>query len=98
MSGEPTARRTSPDKPMPAGTTRVTEREPKGDNRASPADHLVPRYHNYLRRKVPHAVARSTVKAPVQRYRNSPSTCGDLDAANRRRGLTGSMTGAKATV
>ena len=36
-------------------TTRVTEREPNGDNRASPADHLVPRYHYYLRRNMPHA-------------------------------------------
>lgn len=52
----------------PAETIRVTEREPGGDNRASPADDLAARYHNYLRRNVPRAVLRSAGMAPVQRF------------------------------
>src|SRR6516162_7397778 len=37
----------------PRRSAHVTECEPNGDNRASPADDLAARYHNYLRRNVP---------------------------------------------
>ena len=50
------------------GSAGVTEREPRGDNRASPAGDLAARYHNYLRRNVPRAVLRSAGMAPVQRF------------------------------
>jgi hypothetical protein len=52
----------------PTESADVTEREPSGDNRASPADDLAARYHNYLRRNVLRAVLRGVGMAPVQRF------------------------------